>query len=80
MTSKPLLPPAPTTVPAGRITASALSAYDLPDYGDVQPIYITMNTLGAEVKTGPPTARHRDRNSFRFTKGKDSDAGGYLHI
>lgn len=54
----------------GKLTASILSAYDLPDScyigGAGQPIHVSMTLLKKEVRTGPPSARHRDRNSFKF--------------
>jgi len=76
-----MLPSSSTPIPSGRIKATALSAYDLPESGgDIQPLYISLSTLGAEVKTGPPTARHRDQNSFRFTTSKDTGSESDLVI
>jgi hypothetical protein len=70
------LPPAPN----GRLVATVLSAYDCPS--DKQPQSVSMTVLGTTVSTGPPSARHRDRNSFKFadsvqTGGRDTlPAGG----
>mmetsp|Transcript_37853 Transcript_37853/g.55752 ORF Transcript_37853/g.55752 Transcript_37853/m.55752 type:complete len:427 (+) Transcript_37853:96-1376(+) len=51
--------------PNGRVKATVLSCYDLPD--DVaQPDSVILEVLGASVGTGPPLARHKDRNSFKF--------------
>lgn len=49
----------------GRLVAKVLSAYDLPD--DTQPSCVALAALGSEVRTGPPAARHKDRNSFKFS-------------
>eukprot|EP01083_Nonionella_stella_P255108 876041_1 len=49
---------------SGRLTACILSAYDLPD--GIQPSHVSMTLLGEEVRTGPPSARHRDSNAFKF--------------
>ncbi|KAL7530603.1 hypothetical protein ACHAWF_003447 [Thalassiosira exigua] len=57
---------------SGRLVATVLSAYDLPD-GDV-PTAVTMSYTEPdgrggtnEISTGPPAAQHRDHaNSFRF--------------
>ena len=54
------LPPAPN----GRLVATVLSAYDCPS--DLQPTSVSLTILGTTVSTGPPSARHRDRNSFKF--------------
>lgn len=62
----------------GKITACILSAYDLPDceHGNGRnataalPLYVSMELLGKEVRTGPPSARRRDRNSFKFVSEK----------
>lgn len=69
------LPPAPN----GRLVATVLSAYDCPS--DKQPTSVSMTVLGTTVSTGPPSARHRDRNSFKFadsaqTGGRDTLLAG----
>eukprot|EP00566_Odontella_aurita_P010159 CAMPEP_0113533422 /NCGR_PEP_ID=MMETSP0015_2-20120614/4598_1 /TAXON_ID=2838 /ORGANISM="Odontella" /LENGTH=432 /DNA_ID=CAMNT_0000432477 /DNA_START=215 /DNA_END=1513 /DNA_ORIENTATION=- /assembly_acc=CAM_ASM_000160 len=48
----------------GRLVVKVLSVYDLPD--DTQPSCVSLVALGSEVRTGPPAARHKDRNSFKF--------------
>lgn len=60
------LPPAPN----GRLVATVLSAYDLPH--DAQPSSVSLTILGSTVSTGPPSARHRDRNSFKFADSSQS--------
>jgi len=73
--TKAILPAAPKEGDKGQLTATILSAYDLPspDSGAVlQPTFVSMTLLGKEVRTGPPSARHRDRNSFKFVSEKDS--------
>ena len=61
----------------GKLTAVILSAYDLPQVNEgssnslLQPSYVSMEILGTEVRTGPPSARHRDRNSFKFVSDKN---------
>jgi hypothetical protein len=62
----------------GKITACILSAYDLPECESgsgrngtaALPLYVSMELLGKEVRTGPPSARRRDRNSFKFVSEK----------
>lgn len=57
----------------GCLTAEVLSAYDLPYSEAPQCVTLTTSdvTLGGSpsitLKTGPPLARHKDRNSFRFS-------------
>lgn len=62
-----------TTPPAskgGKLTASILSAYDLPnsttETSSINDCYVSMCILGQEVKTGPPSAKHKEKNSFKF--------------
>jgi hypothetical protein len=54
----------------GVLEATILSAYDLPS--PEAPKHVTL-TVGSAIvaSSGPPLARHKDRNSFRFS-GKDS--------
>ncbi|KAL3919455.1 MAG: hypothetical protein SGILL_003743, partial [Bacillariaceae sp.] len=48
----------------GCLEATVLSVYDLP-FAD-RPLSVTVASAGMEVKSGPPVARHKDRNSYRF--------------
>lgn len=67
----------------GRLVATILSAYDLPD--DDVPLAVTMsyreaNGIGGgggnEISTGPPAAKHRDHaNSFKFGGAGGSSSG-----
>ena len=53
----------------GNLTATILSAYDLPLREP--PSYVTIHLKENEkvsVKTGPPAQRHKDRNSFKFNR------------
>jgi len=50
----------------GKLIVTVLSAYDLPE--DVQPQSVQLEVSGKEVdRTGPPSAKHKERNSFKFT-------------
>ena len=51
----------------GSLSAEVLSAYDLP-YSE-PPVRVTLstNTTAMVLKSGPPLARHKNRNSFRFS-------------
>jgi len=56
------------------LKATVLSCYDLPH--ERQPASVVLEILGASVETGPPVARHRERNSFKFfgvEEGKPSN-------
>ena len=57
----------------GCLEASVLSVYDLP-YPDDVPKAVTLSACGLTVKTGPPMARHKDRNSFRFAADSKSNS------
>jgi hypothetical protein len=46
------------------LVVTVLSAYDLSS--QEQPTSVALNVAGATVRTGPPSARHKDRNSYRF--------------
>ena len=62
----------------GFLEATVLSAYDLPFADDV-PKGVTLSACGLTVQSGPPLARHKDRNSFRFStdsNGKSSPTRG----
>ena len=37
-----------------------------------------MTVLGTTVSTGPPSARHRDRNSFKFADSAQTGGGDTL--
>lgn len=54
----------------GELKINVLSVYDLPTRE--QPSYVSVTACGATVTTGPPTSRHKDRNSFKF--GSSSSA------
>ena len=56
----------------GFLEATVLSAYDLPFADDV-PKGVTLSACGLTVQSGPPLARHKDRNSFRFSGSTDSN-------
>jgi hypothetical protein len=49
----------------GVLEASILSVYDLPF--SEPPVAVTLTTCGMTASSGPPVARHKDCNSFRFT-------------
>jgi hypothetical protein len=49
----------------GLLEISILSVYDLPF--SEQPIAVSLSTCGMTVTSGPPVARHKDKNSFRFS-------------
>ena len=59
----PALPPADRSN-RGALVVTVLSAYDLTS--NDQPIAVSMQVAGATARTGPPSARHKDRNSYRF--------------
>jgi hypothetical protein len=54
------------------LEVTILSAYDLP-YSEA-PSCISLQIGELVQKTGPPLARHKDRNSFRFSSNTDSAA------
>ena len=54
----------------GCLQANVLSVYDLP-YPDAIPRAITFSVRGMTVSSGPPVARQKDRNSFRFAPVSD---------
>jgi len=66
----------------GKLIATILSAYDLPD--DVTPTSVRMSYAQDdgrggynEISTGPPAARHRDHaNSFKFGGANNGGGGG----
>ena len=78
--SNRILPSEPEVGDKGKLTVEILSAYDLPndttDGGIIQPTHVSMTVLGKEVRTGAPSARHRDKNSFKFVSEKDSSKNG----
>ena len=49
----------------GLLKTTILSVYDLP-FTD-QPTAVTISCCGITVSSGPPVARHKDKNSFRFS-------------
>jgi len=56
----------------GCLNASVLSVYDLPFSDDV-PTAVTLSACGMTVTSGPPLARHKDRNSFRFDSNNNNN-------
>jgi hypothetical protein len=54
----------------GLLEASILSVYDLPF--SEPPVAVTLHASGMTVSTGPPVARHTDRNSFRFSSASNN--------
>jgi hypothetical protein len=54
----------------GLLEASILSVYDLPF--SEPPVAVTLHASGMTVSTGPPVARHKDGNSFRFSSVSNS--------
>eukprot|EP00979_Chaetoceros_neogracilis_P015865 scaffold6631_cov287-Chaetoceros_neogracile.AAC.6 len=73
---KGLLLPAAPDGEKGRLTASILSACDLPESINGDSALVSMEILGKEVRTGPPSAKHRDRNSFKFVPEKSAYSKG----
>ena len=59
-----LPPPPPSSSSNGALSVTILSVYDLP--ATEQPISVSLTCLGKSVSTGAPSARHKDRNSFKF--------------
>ena len=49
----------------GALICTILSAYDLP--AREQPLSIVLTVGNKTVTSGPPSARHKDRNSFKFS-------------
>jgi len=66
----PLLPGLPSGK-KGMLKAVVLSAYDLP--GREQPIGVSLTVCGREVKTGAPSARHKENNSFKFSSNNGNN-------
>jgi hypothetical protein len=54
-----------TALEQGLLEISILSVYDLPF--SEHPKAISLSTCGTTVTSGPPVARHKDNNSFRFS-------------
>lgn len=54
----------------GRLIATILSAYDLVED---EPLSVQMETLGQTLETGPPVARHKDKNAFRFVGSNNKE-------
>ena len=57
----------------GCLEATVLSVYDLP-FSD-RPLSVTVSSAGMATKSGPPVARHKDRNSYRFAAAGTSSGG-----
>jgi hypothetical protein len=57
-------PPLESLEKKGCLEGTVLSVYDLP-YSE-QPTSVTLSACGMTVSSGPPLARHKDRNSYRF--------------
>ncbi len=69
----------------GCLAAEVLSAYDLPYFEAPQCVTLTTSVGGATtgspavtLKTGPPLARHKNRNSFRFSAPNSGNASSSL--
>ena len=54
----------------GSLKVEVLSVYDLP-YAN-PPSCVTLTTMATTLKTGPPLARHKNSNSFRFSSPNGS--------
>ena len=66
MPQQQYLPAAPK-LNGGKLSVTVLSAYDLPD--DAPPQCITLQVAGEDVgSTNPPTARHKEKNSFKYNQ------------
>ena len=57
----------------GRLLGSILSVYDLPT--SEPPRAVSLTACGVTVTSGPPVARHKDKNSFRFRATPTSTNG-----
>jgi len=62
-----------TLLKKGCLEATVLSVYDLP-FSD-RPTAVTVSVCGMTLQSGPPSARHKDRNSFRFAQGTSPKTG-----
>lgn len=62
----------------GYIRAKILSAYDLPMRE--APSFVSLTIGHDTVTTGPPSQRHKDRNSFKFGRNDDGGNGNVLEI
>jgi hypothetical protein len=65
-------PPLESLEKKGCLEGTVLSVYDLP-YSE-QPISVTLSACGMTVSSGPPLARHKDRNSYRFATNTASSS------
>ena len=74
--TKGLLLPAAPADDKGKLSACILSACDLPESTNGGSVLVSMELLGKEVRTGPPSARHRDRNSYKFVPDKSASDRG----
>jgi hypothetical protein len=70
--STPAATPLESIEKKGCLEGTVLSVYDLP-YSE-QPIAVTLSACGMTVSSGPPLARHKDRNSYRFATNTASSA------
>lgn len=57
-----------TGVGKGKLVATILSLYDLPSEMVPSTVSLMFHDGSCAVETGPPTARHKDKNAFRFQK------------
>lgn len=73
-TTHPLLLGNAPNPKVGELEVAILSAYDLP-YAEA-PSCISLQIGDLVQKTGPPLAKHKDRNSFRFSSNNDSSSAG----
>ena len=61
----------PTTSTTVKLRVGVLSAYDLPSREP--PIAVTVQVGSTVLKTGPPSQRHKDRNSFKFNNNTNTN-------
>ena len=64
----PALPPSSSALSKnnGTLSIRVVSANDLALPQQVEPLAVSLQVAGATVCTGPPSARHRSKNCFRF--------------
>lgn len=64
---------------SGKLIATILSTYDLPD--DLKPTSVKMHVseISESVETGPPQSRHKEKNAFKFMNNKKDDTSSSSH-
>ena len=60
------------------LRAKILSCYDLPRREP--PSYVSLTVAGQTQKSGPPSQRHKDRNSFKFGTNSNNGSSSLLQI